>query len=293
VRIDLRTEDLKKVILKLFSHKEFYGYEVHKVLASEGVELEISRLYRVLNDMRKEGLLESSWETSRLGPRKRMYRLGEKGRVAFNDIFVDAIKTVHTFYGTYLLGLIPKINVFEEIYRLLTNELKENEIIVFITKGFTPMHEMIVQHLHSKLPRGKIVLVKPGSLIVDVILDNLLLLDGFHNDIPLKTDYADHMIVINLPTNEHLELALKEWHRVLKPNGKLAILTPSILLEKYDDPLTIGDFIEKHEHETIEKGEHIDKIILKEQVKHYFKNIEEKSLVHMTTLKLSEPVQLL
>jgi PadR family transcriptional regulator PadR len=287
----LRTADLKNVILKLFSHKDFYGYEVHKVLTAEGVELEISRLYRVLNDMRKEGLLESSWKTSRLGPRKRMYWLGEKGRVALNDIFVDAIKTVHNFYGIYLLSLIPKINVFEEIYQLLTNEIKENATLVFVTEGFTPMHEMIVQHLHSKLPRGRIVLVKPNTLVVDVDLNNLFFLDGFPDEISLKTDYADCMIVIDLPAKEYLEKALKEWHRVLKPQGKLAILTPSILLEQCEDPLTIGDFIEKHEHETIEKGEHLDKEHLEEVVKRYFRKLEAKTLVHMMVLCVSEPVR--
>ena len=49
----------------------------------------------------------------------------------------------------------------------------------------------------------------------------------------------------------------------------------------------------KHEHETIEKGEHIDWEILEEQVKKYFNKIEEKSLVHMTALRVSEPVHVL
>jgi len=287
----MRTADLEKVILKLFGHKEFYGYEVHKILASEGIEIEISRLYRVLNGMLKEGLLESSWETSRLGPRKRMYRMGEKGRAAFNDIFVDAIKTVHSFYGLYLQSLIPKVNVFTEIYQLLTNELKDDATLVFITLGFTPMHEMIVQYLHRRLPRGRIVLVKPSTLTVDVNLPNLLFLDGFHNEVPLKTGYADHLIVIALPTKKSLAGALKEWHRVLKPHGTLAILTPAILLEQYEDPLSIGDFIEKHEHENIEKGEHLDKELLEEYVNRYFKKLEAKTLVHMTVIRISEPVQ--
>lgn len=287
----MRTADLKKAILRLFGHKEFYGYEVHKILASEGIELEISRLYRVLNEMLREELLESSWKKSRLGPKKRMYQLGEKGKAALHEIFMEAIKTVHSFYGAYLLSLIPKTNVFEEIHHLLTSKLKDDEIVVFITTDFSPIHKIILQKLHIKLPHGKVYLVKPSSLVVDVNFDNLLFLDGFYNNIPLKTDYADCMIVIDLPKEQYLERALKEWHRVLKPNGNLAILTPSILLEKYEDPLTIGDFIEKHEHETIEKGEHIDKELLEAQVKHYFKKIEEKSLVHMTILRVSEPVQ--
>ena len=45
---------------------------------------------------------------------------------------------------------------------------------------------------------------------------------------------------------------------MISQNGKLAILTPTILVQRYKDPLTISQFIEKYEHETIGKGEHID-----------------------------------
>ncbi|UCH37812.1 MAG: helix-turn-helix transcriptional regulator [Candidatus Bathyarchaeota archaeon] len=286
----MQTEELKKLILKLCGHKEFYGYEVHKVLASEGVELGISRLYRVLNGMMKQGLLEGNWKKSHRGPQKRMYRLGEQGKAALDEILVDAIKTVHSFYGAYLRSLIPKINVFEEIYQFLTNELKGTETIVFVTRDFSPMHELIIRNLHMKLPRGKIFIVKPTSLAVDVNLDTLLFLDGYYDDIPLKTNYADCMIVIALPKDERLDSTLKEWHRVIKPNGMIAVLTPTILLEKYEDPLTIGDFIEKYEHETIEKGEHFDRAILEARVKRYFKMMDEKSLVHMTTLRFTDPI---
>ncbi|UCH02713.1 MAG: helix-turn-helix transcriptional regulator [Candidatus Bathyarchaeota archaeon] len=287
----MRTTDLKNMILKLFGHKAFYGYEVHKALAIEGVELEISRLYRVLNEMRKEELLKSRWTKSRLGPKKRMYQLSEKGKAALHEIFLDAIRTVHSFYGLYLQSLTPKINVFAQLFQLLTNKLQDDETIVFISMDFTPMHEMIIQRLHNQVPHGKIVLVKPLSVAVDLNLDNLLFLDGFYNDIPLKDDYANCMIVIDLPSQKYLERTLKEWHRVLKPNGSLAILTPTILLTQYEDPLTIGDFIEKHEHETREKGEHVNKHILEQQMKTYFKKLEEKTLVHMTILRVSEPIQ--
>jgi PadR family transcriptional regulator PadR len=282
---------LKNIILKQFPHQEFYGYDVHKVLASEGVELEISRLYRVLKVMLNEKLLESRWTKSRAGPQKRMYRLSDKGRDALNEIFLDAIKTVHSFYGLYLLRLLPKINVFEQIYQLLTHELKGDEIIVFITPDFTPIHEMVIQTLSRNVPSGKIFLVKPDTLDVDLSLANLLFLDGAPNDIPLKSDYVDCMIVIDLPKQEGLNQALKEWHRVLTTNGILTIMTPTVLIEKYDDPLTIGDFIEKHEHEIIEKGEHIDKECLEEQIKQYFTELEAKTLVHMTVLRVSEPIE--
>jgi DNA-binding PadR family transcriptional regulator len=287
----MRTGDLKQTILKLFGNREFYGYEVHKVLLSEDVKVEISRLYRVLSEMRREELLESRWEKSRIGPRKRVYQLGEKGKEELNNILVDAIKTVHGFYGAYLMSLIPKVNVFDDVVRSFTEGFKGYENVAYVISKHSRMNEVLISHIQSKLPQAKIFLVKPGPLEIDLKLDNLYLFDGFYHDIPLKTDFADCMIVIDLPKKENLERALKEWHRVLNSNGKLAILTPTILLESYEDPITIGDFIEKHEHETIEKGEHIDKSILEEHVKQHFNAIEEESIVHMTILRASEPLQ--
>ena len=78
----MKTGELKNTILKVVRSysSEIHGYEIHKLLASRKIEVELSRLYRVLNLMLKEGLLESSWEKSKFGPRKRVYRLGEKGR---------------------------------------------------------------------------------------------------------------------------------------------------------------------------------------------------------------------
>ncbi len=52
----MRTVDLKRTILKVFGDREFYGYDVHKVLVSRRVET--SRLYLVLTEMLREGLLE-------------------------------------------------------------------------------------------------------------------------------------------------------------------------------------------------------------------------------------------
>jgi PadR family transcriptional regulator PadR len=286
----MKTGDLKQIILRLFGNREFYGYEVHKVLVSEDVEVEMSRLYRVLNEMRREELLEGRWEKSRIGPRRRVYRLGKNGREALNKILLDAIRTVHGFYGAYLMSLLPEVNVFDDIVRSFTDGSKGYENIVYVLTKYSRMHEVLISNIQSRLPQAKIFLVKPGQVELDLNFDNMFFLDGFYNDIPLKNDYADCMIIIDLPKREYLERALKEWHRVLKSHGKLAILTPSILLEKYEDPLTIGDFIEKHEHETIEKGEHIDKAILEKQVKQYFNAFEEKSIVHISILRVSEPV---
>ncbi len=286
----MRTKDIKKIILTMFGNEKFYGYEAHKKLMSKDVEIEISRLYRILNDMLKEGLLDCSWTKSRLGPRKRVYRIGSKGKTDLEKILLDAIKTVHSFYGNYLMDLPPKSNVFNRINSLLTHGLKGRINIAYITTKYSVMHERMLHALQSKAPQGKIYFIKPDSMEMDLKIDNLSILDGTYNNILLKKNFTDLLVVTGVPKKNSLESALKEWKRVLKQHGKLTILIPTILIKKYEDPLTIGDFIEKYENKTSEKEkEQISKEYIQKKLKMFFNKIEERQVVHITIFLASEP----
>jgi len=75
---------LVPVVLLLL--REFtYGYDLMKALATFGfVMLNPGPLYRVLRQMEKEGLVESSWDTSRQGPARRLYSITEAGEKYLN-----------------------------------------------------------------------------------------------------------------------------------------------------------------------------------------------------------------
>lgn len=285
----MRTEDFKRIILKMFKGKEFHGYEAHKRLASEDVKIEISRLYRILNEMLKEGLLESRWERSQLGPKMRLYRLSKKGGKVLDKILLDAIETVHYFYDKYLLELPPEANAFNSICNLLISNLKERDSIVYVTNQYSPPNEEVLRSLRREVPEAKIYLVKPKPVTVDLKLDNLVLLDGTYSSIPLRNMYADLLIVSGIPKEEYLEKCLKEMLRVLKKSGKFAILMQTVQVQKYEDPLTIGSFIEKYEYETEEGGEHVDQKIIEELLKRFFQNVEKRQIVHITIFSASEP----
>jgi DNA-binding PadR family transcriptional regulator len=289
VRISiLRTVDFKNNILKMFGSRELYGYEIHKMLAIEGSDVEISRLYRILNEMSKEGLLEGRWAKSQLGPERRLYTIGTNGRNELNKILLDAISTVHSFYGRYLVNLAPKFNMIESIIIPLTGGLKGNENIAFIAPRCSPMYDVILSYLKREVPQGKIFFVEPKSVKSDLRRDDILLVDGSYVDIPLKDDYVSLVFVIDLPNQDVLEKALKEWSRVINQNGTIAILTPSILVSKYEEPMSIGDFVEKYEPEAIEKGLHADKEHLKALLNRFFNVVHEMELVHMTTFTASQ-----
>jgi PadR family transcriptional regulator PadR len=285
----LRTEELKRIILKMFRGSEIYGYEVNRNLALQGVDVELSRLYRVLNEMQKEGLLNDRWERSRHGPRKKMYSVSEKGKEKLNEILLDAIATVHRFYGEYLMSLYPDIDVFGDILGLLTEGLKGNEKIAYITTKYIGIHELIVSRLKEKIPDGRIYIVKPDSLDISVILENVYIHNGNYEDIPFKNGFVDRLLIIDLPNKDIINEAAREWKRVVHEKGMLSIFTPTILIQKQEDPLTIGDFVEKHEHEIIEKGEHVEREVLMSTLKGLFKNVVEREAVHMSIISAHEP----
>jgi DNA-binding PadR family transcriptional regulator len=284
----LRTDDLIRTVLKLSRGKEFYGYDVHRKL-SETVHIEISRFYRVLSRMLEEGYLESRWEKSPFGPKKRVYQLGEKGKKELDKIVLGAIQTIHDFYGDYLLNLPPEADVFECLSGTLTRGLKvQTKVACMVASEYTAMHERMIRSLRDKLSEGKIYVVKPSSAVVETKLDSLILLEGTSDDIPFKDSYLDLLVVTDIPQRKALESAVREWHRALKQDAKLGILTPTVTLRKYEDPLTIGDFIEKYEHESIEKGEHLDSELLKRLLGKFFQDVQEKQIVHMTLLVASK-----
>jgi PadR family transcriptional regulator PadR len=280
----MRTADLKKTILKLFRGKELYGYDINKTLANQGIEVDLSRLYAVLNDMRKEGILNDRWEKSSSGPRKKMYSISNKGKENLNEILLEAIATVHSFYGDYLRSLLPEINVFEKIIELLSENMNDDENLAYFTTKFFDIHELLLGILHKQNINGKTYLILPRNVKVETKLEGINVLDGSYTDLPFKDNHIHRLLLIDLPSQETIDESIKEWHRVLSKEGRLAILTPTILIEKQIHPLSIGDFVEKQEHEVIEQGQHVDREILLSSLKLNFNNIVENESVHMSVI---------
>jgi len=290
----MKTDDIQKSILRIFRGGELYGYDIHKKLSTMKVDIDLSRLYRILNDMKKEELLESRWEKSKSGPRKRMYRVTEGGKGKLREILLEAIEVVHSFYGEYLMSLAPEDNPLLEIIGLMTESFQGNENIAYITTKPFGVNEVIISIILKKITEGKLYLVKPRSLEVSLELDNLYILGGTYEDIPLKNDFVDLIIVIDLPTEELLKDAVEEWKRILVPKGRLAILTPTVLVKDFEAPLSIGDYVEKYEHEIIEKGQTIEEKLLGDALTEAFEDIGERDIGYMILIraKKMDPVKI-
>ena len=280
--VKLKTDDLKRSILLLLRNNELYGYDINRRLAQQDMNSNISRLYGILNEMHKDRLLRDRWERSKEGPRKKMYSLTDKGREALNEILLDAISTVHLFYGDYLRSLFPKVDVFGDIMGMLTDGMLERDNTAYLSHNFDGINQVLIRNIHLNNPEGKLYLVKPSDLDLNIDTENTNIFDGLYHDLPFKDDFIDRLIVIGVPTPETLVESTKEWNRVIKEGGRLTIITPSILIMTHEEPMTIGDFVEKYEHQVIEKGSLIDFEIFMSSLKDSFSDVVEREATHMT-----------
>jgi poly-beta-hydroxybutyrate-responsive repressor len=79
--IDVRPRNwLTPVALAMLREESSYGYELMERIAEFGFEqINPGTLYRTLRRMEKEGLCETTWETSNGGPACRVYSVTDAG----------------------------------------------------------------------------------------------------------------------------------------------------------------------------------------------------------------------
>ncbi len=96
---------LVPVILLSLREWNSYGYELMERASAFGFEaMNPGTLYRTLRQMEKDGVVESSWETARGGPARRMYAITGAGE-AHLDFWVKSLKqyqrTMDDFFRLY------------------------------------------------------------------------------------------------------------------------------------------------------------------------------------------------
>jgi PadR family transcriptional regulator, regulatory protein PadR len=86
----MRRGTLQYCVLALLDSEELYGFDlvrrlggVDSMVTSEGT------IYPLLARLRRDGLVESSWQESPSGPPRRYYRLTATGRVALEDFRIE------------------------------------------------------------------------------------------------------------------------------------------------------------------------------------------------------------
>ena len=87
----MRKGAVEYCVLALLNNREMYGLELVRTLAQvDGMVLSEGTLYPLLSRLRKESLVDTTWQESVSGPPRRYYRLTPKGRHALTE-FADGV----------------------------------------------------------------------------------------------------------------------------------------------------------------------------------------------------------
>jgi PadR family transcriptional regulator, regulatory protein PadR len=79
----MRRGTLQYCVLSLLAEEERYGFDLVRGLAEmDGMVTSEGTIYPLLSRLRRDGLVESSWQESPAGPPRRYYRLTGRGRTA-------------------------------------------------------------------------------------------------------------------------------------------------------------------------------------------------------------------
>ncbi|MFW9908829.1 MAG: helix-turn-helix transcriptional regulator [Candidatus Thorarchaeota archaeon] len=280
----IRTETIEREVLGILGHRQMHGYEIHKELESRDMKIGIGRLYDILNQMYSRGLLKDAWSDSASGPKRRVYWLTKKGEQARNQILEDAIHTVHEYYGDYLRNLPTEKSAFALIAKKIVENSPEESVIGFLAERATGAIKTSLKFLRNRRPKATIYFVGSRKMANELDIEGLPNLEGSYSSIPTKDQYLDLIVLPGFLGVQNDESCYKEWRRVLKPSGKIAIAAPTALIRKIEDPLSIGEFIEQREYPPQFNGDIPPEKILTENLKKYFAQIESYDIVHITIL---------
>lgn len=81
----MRRGAIEYCVLALLREREMYGFELTRTMAAaDGLVTSEGTVYPLLARLRREGLVETSWQESAQGPPRRYYRLTQEGRAALD-----------------------------------------------------------------------------------------------------------------------------------------------------------------------------------------------------------------
>jgi PadR family transcriptional regulator PadR len=86
----MRRGTLQYCVLALLAEEERYGFDLVRGLADmDGMVTSEGTIYPLLSRLRRDGLVESTWQESPAGPPRRYYQLTDAGRAALETFRVE------------------------------------------------------------------------------------------------------------------------------------------------------------------------------------------------------------
>ena len=277
----MKKRELKRGIIRTIRDREMYGYELRKILAARGEEVQLSYLYRTLKEMRDDGLLESRLQAGGAGPQRRMHRLTAKGKKELGRVFGEAAELIHDFYEDYMAKLPPPF--FMDRFRMMMTEIYggREAVGLVLSEPLTHLHRKLLERICARPGAKRTYLIKPPGVKAEVDLPNVTVVEGTLDDIPLKDGSLGGMVVVDIQDAVRLNACCAEFRRVLQRGGVMCGCAPFMGLEGGTEPLGVGAFMKRSKYVLSGRPYH-DKEAIKNALAMNFDSVDIASMGFLT-----------
>lgn len=85
-------------ILQLLKKEDMYGYDLIKILQNYFTDTEESTLYAILRRLNKEGLTDMYYSEISHGPKRKYYKISDKGKEILNE-YISSWKEIEKIFS--------------------------------------------------------------------------------------------------------------------------------------------------------------------------------------------------
>ena len=107
IKIQIRKGILEYIILLMLYEKEYYGRDILKILKKYNLNILEWTLYPILNRLEKEELIEHTLKVSPLWPKRKYYKITNKGKEN-----IISIKESYDELDVVIKNLLSKIKLW-------------------------------------------------------------------------------------------------------------------------------------------------------------------------------------
>ncbi|MHA1960273.1 MAG: PadR family transcriptional regulator [Candidatus Thorarchaeota archaeon] len=209
-----------------------HGYELRRQLAPLVGDVEITKLYRILRDMEKEGMIESEEFKGPHGPKRRVYSKGPTGERWLQYLLRDSIGVVLHFYDEFRqFSMVEEFGEAES----MQFEVPEGRVLVSILSPLMTRESGTVQIL-QQWAKSRPLHVMGDSGIWEQKKARFEKVGGLPWDVSSKNAQFTEFWILGTPPRSLLPRTIVEAKRVLTPEGVLRIMAPFAFFDQPSSP---------------------------------------------------------
>ncbi len=219
-------------ILLYLDRKPCHGYELHRLLTPVVGDVEVTKLYRWLREMERNGLVECEERKGPYGPARRVYQLGDRGERQVRQVLKDAMGTILHFYDAFRQFSMRETMAASGEVGL---PAIEGPVLACCVTQFMASEPDLVRTYGSRLvARAVHVMGDPESW--ERAGFKTTLVDGVPWDISCPSSRYVELWFFGMPPRELLPRTAVEARRVLRPGGVLRLVAPFAFFDEPQSP---------------------------------------------------------